>query len=231
LFIVMDARENGMPGAIVIGAGPGIGQAVARRFAREGLPVTVVARRAETLAQAAAVLASTGVQVVTVAADCANEVQLRTAVDKAVSTCGVPDVVVYNAALVRGDSLGQLSVRAHQQAWAVNVVGAVTAAAHVLPAMARRGCGSFFITGGMPVPKPEYVSLSLGKAGVRTLVALLDQEYGPQGIHVATVTVDGPVAPGTPFDPDLIAEHFWRLHRQPPCQWKQEIVHTEKTGT
>ncbi|WP_408051275.1 hypothetical protein [Streptomyces sp. HO565] len=44
----------------------------------------------------------------------------------------------------------------------------------------------------MPEPKPQYVSLSLGKAGVRTLVTLLDQQYGLSGVHVASVTVDGP---------------------------------------
>lgn len=92
---------------------------------------------------------------------------------------------------------------------------------------AERGSGSFIITGGMPEPKPQYVSLSLGKAGVRTLVALLDQEYGPSGIHVATVTVDGEVAPGTAFDPDNIAEHYWRLHTQPRQRWEREIVYDE----
>ena len=62
--------------------------------------------------------------------------------------------------------------------------------------MAERGTGTFIITGGMPEPKPAYVSLSLGKAGVRTLVTLLDQQYGAAGIHAATVTVVDAVAPG-----------------------------------
>lgn len=132
---------------------------------------------------------------------------------------------MYNAAIIQADAVGTLSVRAQLDAWSVNVVGAVTAAAHVLPAMARRGSGSFIITGGMPEPKPDYVSLSLGKAGVRTLVALLDKQYGPSGVHVATVTVDGPVAPGTAFDPDDIAEHYWRLHTQPRHRWDREVLH------
>jgi hypothetical protein len=92
--------------------------------------------------------------------------------------------------------------------------------------MGRRGSGSFIITGGMPEPKREYVSLSLGKAGVRTLVELLDLEYGAAGVHVASVTVDGPVAPGTAFDPDDIAERYWALHTQPRGQWQREVVHT-----
>ncbi|WP_106396412.1 SDR family NAD(P)-dependent oxidoreductase [Actinocorallia populi] len=214
-----------MSGAVVIGAGPGIGRAVARRFAREGLPIALIARGAETLSAAARDLAPSGVRVAALAADSSDDTALRAALDRAADELGPPDVVVYNAAVVRADALGELSVRAHLDAWAVNVVGAVTAAAHVLPEMARRGGGSFIITGGMPEPKPQYVSLSLGKAGVRTLVALLDREYGPSGVHVATVTVDGPVAPGTDFDPDDIAEHYWRLHGQPRHRWEREVLH------
>ncbi|NUO99848.1 MAG: SDR family NAD(P)-dependent oxidoreductase [Nonomuraea sp.] len=211
-----------MSGAVVIGAGPGIGQAVARRFAEEGLPVAVVARSARTLEQAVASLAPYGVPVVTATADSADEDALRAALDKAAAELGPPDVVVYNAAIVQADRPGELDARAQLDAWAVNVVGALTAAAHVAPGMAARGGGTFLITGGMPEPKSGYVSLSLGKAGVRTLVTLLDQEYGADGVHVASVTVGGVVAPGTAYDPDDIAAHYWRLHTQPRGQWEHE---------
>lgn len=78
----------------------------------------------------------------------------------------------------------------------------------------------------MPVPVPERVSLSLGKAGVRALVELLDGYYGPGGVHAATVTVaGGPVAVGTAFDPDDIADQYWRLHTQPRPAWQREVVH------
>nr|WP_236056834.1 hypothetical protein [Streptomyces sabulosicollis] len=69
------------------------------------------------------------------------------------------------------------------------------------------------------------LTLMSGKAGVRTLVQLLDMEYSPSGVHVATVTVDGPVAPGTDFDPDDIAHHYWRLHTQPRHAWEREVLH------
>ncbi|MFI6731577.1 SDR family NAD(P)-dependent oxidoreductase [Nonomuraea sp. NPDC050451] len=205
-----------MPGVVIIGAGPGIGRSVARRFAREGLPVALVSRTGTTL-DLDGVLAYK--------ADTTDEDQLRAALDAAAAELGTPDAVVYNAAIIRPDAPGEASVRAQLDAWAVNVVGALIAAAHVAPAMARRGSGSFLITGGMPEPKAQYVSLSLGKAGVRTLAALLDQEYGPSGVHVASVTVAGPVAPGTAFDPDDIAEHYWRLHTQPRERWEQEVLH------
>ncbi|MET8863891.1 SDR family NAD(P)-dependent oxidoreductase [Nonomuraea sp. NPDC004580] len=211
-----------MAGVVIIGAGPGIGQAVARRFAREGMPVGLIARGERTLRGAADAVAG---EVVTCRADATDQAGLNAALDEVARAHGVPDVLVYNAAIIQADAPGELSVRGHMDAWAVNVVGALNAAAHVAPAMAARGHGTILITGGMPEPKPQYVSLSLGKAGVRTLVMLLDQEYGPAGVHVASVTVAGPVAPGTGFDPDDIAEHYWRLHAQPCGRWTHEALH------
>ncbi|SDM16205.1 SDR family NAD(P)-dependent oxidoreductase [Nonomuraea jiangxiensis] len=214
-----------MSGAVIIGAGPGIGQAVARRFAREGLAIALIARSGRTLLTAAEAVAPSGVPVVTLEADSTDQDGLNAALDEAAAAHGVPDIVVYNAAIIQADAPGELSVRGHMEAWAVNVVGALNAAAHVAPAMAAHGGGTFLITGGMPEPKPQYTSLSLGKAGVRTLVTLLDQAYGASGVHVASVTVAGPVAPGTAFDPDDIAEHYWHLHTQPRDRWEQEILH------
>lgn len=204
-----------MPGVVVIGAGPGIGQAVGRRFAREGLPLALISRR---LVDVEGVLALT--------ADSADETALTAALDKAVAEHGTPEVVVYNAAKIAADRIGDLSLREHQEAWAVNVGGAITAAAHLAPAMVANGGGSFLITGGMPETKPDYVSLSLGKAGVRALVSLLDQTYGAGGLHAATVTVYGSVAPGTAFDPDAIAEEYWALHQQPRAEWMHELDYT-----
>ena len=211
-----------MAGAVVVGAGPGIGAAVARRFARAGSSVGLIAR-SETTVKAVADGITGAVLALT--ADSTDEAGLRAALDRVVEEYGVPDVVVYNAAIIQPDAVGDLTARQHLDAWAVNVVGAITTAAHVVPAMAERGSGSFIITGGMPEPKPGYASLSLGKAGVRTLVTLLDQQYGASGVHAASVTVGGAVAPGTAYDPDDIAEHYWRLHTQPRDQWEYEVSH------
>ncbi|RSN60860.1 short-chain dehydrogenase [Amycolatopsis sp. WAC 04182] len=210
-----------MAGAVVIGAGPGIGRSVALRFAREGLPITLIARTTETLTPLAAEIGTA----LALTADVTDEKALKTALDTAMREHGVPEVVVYNAAIIQADAPGKLSVERHLAAWSVNVVGAITAAAHVAPRMAERGSGTIIVTGGMPEAVPAYTSLSLGKAGVRALVSLLDTQFGPSGVHVATVTVAGPVAKGTPFDPDDIAEHYWRLHTQPRADWTQEIVH------
>jgi len=220
-----------MPGAVIIGAGPGIGQSVACRFAREGLSLALVSRTRKTVEAVADTVAPFGVKVVPLTADSADETALRRALDTAADELGTPEIVVYNAAVIRSDRPDELSLRAHMDAWAVNVLGALVAATNTLPAMARRGSGSFIVTGGMPEPKPQYTSLSLGKAGVRTLVEILDMEYGPSGIHVASVTVAGAVAPGTDFDPDDIAEQYWRLHGQPRGEWQRELLHAGPAGS
>jgi NAD(P)-dependent dehydrogenase (short-subunit alcohol dehydrogenase family) len=207
---------------VVVGVGPGIGLAVARRFVREGMSAGLIARSEVTLKATAEALGSADVLPVT--ADVTDEGALRTALDRVVEVYGVPDVVVYNAALIQPDRIGDLTAQQHLDAWAVNVVGAITTAAHLAPAMAERGSGSFLITGGMPLPKPDYASLSLGKAGIRTLVTLLHQQYGDAGIHAASVTVSGGVAPGSSWDPDDIANHYWRLHTQTPAEWIHELV-------
>jgi NAD(P)-dependent dehydrogenase (short-subunit alcohol dehydrogenase family) len=215
-----------MPGAIVIGAGPGIGTAVARRLAREGLSVAVLARSASTVDAALASLADVDTETVGLTADVTDEPALRAALDDVVDRLGVPEVLVYNAALIRSDAVGELTAREHLDAWAVNVVGAITAVAHLGPGMARAGRGTILLTGGMPEPVPEVTSLSLGKAGVRALTQLLARAYEPSGVHVATVTVGGTVAPGSAFDPDEIAEQYWRLHAQPPGSWEREVLYS-----
>ena len=214
-----------MPGAIVIGAGPGIGTSVARRLAREGLTVGVIARTEATVDGALSALADYDALGVT--ADVTDETGLRKALDEIVDRFGIPELLVYNAALIQSDALGELTARQHLDAWAVNVVGAITAAIHLAPQMVRQETGTILITGGMPEPLPEATSLSLGKAGVRALAQLLAAAYGPAGLHVATVTIAGAVAPGSEFDPDEIAEHYWRLHTQPPEAWEHEVIHTD----
>jgi NAD(P)-dependent dehydrogenase (short-subunit alcohol dehydrogenase family) len=214
-----------MPGAIVIGAGPGIGTSVAKRFARAGLPVCVLARSRLNVDTALAALNDAPAGALGLTVDVTDEAALRAGLDEAVDRFGVPEVLVYNAALIQSDVLGELTARQQLDAWAVNVVGAISAITHLGPAMTEAGEGTILITGGMPEPIPEVTSLSLGKAGVRALTELLARAYEPAGVHVATVTVAGAVAPGSAFDPDDIAEEYWRLHVQPAGSWEREVLY------
>ncbi|MFC7624079.1 SDR family NAD(P)-dependent oxidoreductase [Microlunatus sp. GCM10028923] len=209
-----------VPSALVIGAGPGIGRAVAQRFAADGWAVTVIARSAETVDETTAAVRAHGGAVLGLRADSTDEAGLLSALDRAVATHGVPDVIIYNAARLRADRVGELSSAELLATLDVNVVGLATAATHLGPAMAERGSGSILITSGMPAVKAEYTSLSLGKAAARVYAELLAAEYGPAGIHVASIIVTDVVEPGTAFDPAKIAAVYPELHAQPRDRWE-----------
>jgi len=217
-------RGFAMPGTFVIGAGPGIGQAVARRFAREGSAVAVLARSRATVDAAVAAVEGAGGAALGLEADAADEASLRSGLDAAIERLGVPDVLVYNAAWVRYDRPGELSAAELAATLQVNVVGAVTAMTHLAPRMAAAGGGTIVLTSGMQAAKAAATSLSIGKAALRAARSAFAEEYGPQGVHIATVTVGGPVAPGSPLDPDRIAEHYLRLSRQPAGEWEEDVL-------
>ncbi|WP_018332192.1 SDR family NAD(P)-dependent oxidoreductase [Actinomycetospora chiangmaiensis] len=216
-----------MAGLVIVGVGPGIGTSVAKRFAREGFTVGLIARREETVAAAAE---ATGGTTWTRTADATDEKALRAALRAFVDAHGTPDVVVYNAAIIRTDEPGELDQATMLDTYAVNVVGAITTAGELLPEMAaseapgsaaRRGGPTYVITSGMVRPDPALTSLSLGKVGVRGLVELLNA-WRPE-VHTASVTVGGPVEPGGRWDPDEIAEHYWELHTRAVTD--QEVRH------
>ena len=162
-------------------------------------------------------------------ADAGQQDQLTAALDALAGQLGVPEVLVYNTGLIRSDRPGELSRQQYLDEYSINVLGALTAATHLAPRMTEAGGGTILITGGMPEPEPAQTSLSLGKADVRALeTVLLAKEYEPAGIHVATVTIGGAVSRGGRFDPDRIAEQFWRLQRQPRGAWQHEMVFAVK---
>ena len=110
--------------------------------------------------------------------------------------------------------------------YAVNVVGAISAAQVFTPAMRRSGAGTFLASSGYPGvdPQPAHASLSLGKAGLRSAVSLMHEELKADGVHAVSVRIGGVIEPGTPLAPDLIAETYWELHTQPVADWTAETV-------
>ncbi|MCE0765290.1 SDR family NAD(P)-dependent oxidoreductase [Pseudonocardia kujensis] len=210
---------------IVVGAGPGLGAAIARRFGREGFAVTLVARHERNLAELAGRLRDAGVPVDTVTADVADAHGFRTALEE-LARRTTPGVVVYNLASIAPDRILTSDVDHLLVTYAVDVVGAVTAAQVFTPAMRRAGRGTFLATGGHPsvAPEPRYATLSLGKAGLRAAVSLLHDDLKADGVHVAGIRIEGAIIPGTALDPGRIADTYWALHTQPPGEWSAETV-------
>lgn len=210
---------------VIVGMGPGVSAAVARRFGREGFSVAAIARRADALKEQADALGALGIATRGYAADASNAAALAAALGRVSAEQGPPDVLVFNAAGVRYKPLATLSAEELNADLRISVGGALAAAQAVLPGMRSRGTGTLLFTGGGFAfePMPALASLGVGKAGIRNLAFSLFAELKDSGIHAATVTICGVVKPGTAFDADKIAEAYWTLHTQGPGSFDREI--------
>ncbi|MEM6284453.1 MAG: SDR family NAD(P)-dependent oxidoreductase [Chloroflexota bacterium] len=210
---------------IIIGAGPGISMAVARRFAAEGYSIALISRSSGKLKGYVQELLDAGFDAIGVAADAADPEKLT----GAINSIGPASVLVYNAAAITQGLPSHLPPDDLVAHFCVNVVGALAAAQACLPAMREAGGGTILFTGGglALYPVAQFSSLSIGKAGIRSLAKTLHDELKSDNIHVATVTVGGFVKAGTFFDPDKIAEVYMTLHQQPAGAWEWETVYAE----
>src|ERR1700729_3598640 len=212
---------------LLIGAGPGVGAAVVRRFGREGFRSTLISRGGA-LEQLAPELRSGGLEIEAITADIADLDGYRKTLERIFSAPGAPGVVVYNAALPDpGEVLGT-TVERLRTAFDVDVIGSVVAGQVAVPVLRAAGAGTLLVTGGgfADNPVPALASLSMGKAAVRAAQTLIAAGVGGDGIHAATVTIAGVVKPGTDFDPDKIAELFWTAHSDSKDSWQTEYRFT-----
>jgi NAD(P)-dependent dehydrogenase (short-subunit alcohol dehydrogenase family) len=214
--------------AVIAGFGPGMGAALARRFGAEGFTLSLLARGRDALDESAAGYVAQGVSARGFVADLSNTPSTRDAMAEAVATSGAPNVLIYNAARWREAKTMSLAPKDFAQDLSLAVTSALVCAQAVYPAMQARRAGTMLFTGGglalYPGSGTGVASLTAGKAALRGLVHALAGELAPEGIHVATVTIAGQVAPGTAFDPDIIAGHYWDLHAQPQSAWEVERV-------
>jgi len=202
----------------IVGMGPGLGLAIARRFGRAGFAIGMIARKEETLAAAGAALVAESIACAGVAADAASEASLRNALAELTTSQGDPQILVYNAFTDHRVVPTRLSLEEMIADFRINVGGALVAAQAVAPAMIDRGSGAILVTGGGYAlhPAAGRSSLSLSKAALRNLVMCLAHELEPQGVRVGTVTVFGQIKPNTAFSPEQIAEAFFAMAQEPP---------------
>ncbi|WP_380165527.1 SDR family oxidoreductase [Jannaschia sp. R86511] len=217
----------------VVGAGPGLGLASARAFAAAGYDVALLGRREAALTELAARVDADGhgVDVGWAAVDVGDEAALAAAVGRIVEHTGRLDVLHHNVSLFRSggilatstaDLLGDLAVGT------ASLLGAVRAA---LPALTAAG-GSVVVTGGGAADRPMPGALTLGvqKAAVRNLLLAMAGELAEAGVHAATLTVRGTLAPGTPFDPRAVAARLLALAEQRHRPREEWTVLHELTG-
>jgi short-subunit dehydrogenase len=212
---------------LLVGAGPGLGLAVARRFAVAGYRVTLVARSTDGLRDLADALADTGASISTVAADASDPEGLGARMRELYIGNGAPGVIIYNAVMGAPDRLLSSSVAHLQAAYSVDVIGAIVVAQIAAPAMRAAGFGTIIVTAGgfADHPIPALATVSLGKAALRSAATMLGADLEKDGIRVATLTIAGQIVEGTSFDPERIAERYWEVvHADGP--WQAEFRFT-----
>ena len=204
------------PLAIIAGVGPGVGAAVARRFAAEGFRVAMIARDANRLADLAAPVLAAGGVAATYAADLSDHAAVQGVMAAIIRDHGGPRVLVWNAALWDETPALALQPTEFDRQLRLGLTSALAAAQAVAPVMTSQGGGSILMTGGGLALAPHYggavPALTAVKSALRGFVHASAPAFAAQGVRLGTVTIAGQVAPGTAFDPDRIAAAFWALH-------------------
>jgi NAD(P)-dependent dehydrogenase (short-subunit alcohol dehydrogenase family) len=223
--------------AAVLGVGPGLGAAVARRFAGEGFCVVFMARREESVAGVREEIEGGGGTALSFSADATDPDSVAASFERVRGELGDPEVFVYNAGAFQMGGILDLSPQQFDKCFRANCAGAFYAAQQVMPAMVEAGRGTIVLTGASAAlrGRANFSALAVGKFGLRALAQSMAREFGPQGIHVSHVIVDGQIntpraremfpdrADHTLLSPDAIAETYWQLHSQDPTAWTLEL--------
>jgi NADP-dependent 3-hydroxy acid dehydrogenase YdfG len=223
--------------AVVAGAGPGNGAAIARRLAREGYAVALLARSRDYLSQLGGELREAGHHALECVAELGEAEEVNQAFSRIRDRLGAPEVLVQNAALMERGSFLDVAPERFEKAFRVAVMGMVHCCRAVLPDMVSQGRGSVIVIGATGALRGSagFAPFAVSKFGQRALAQALAREFGPRGVHVAHVIVDGVIEtpltrrwfpeqdPAFFLQPEHIAETVWHLIGQPRSAWTHEI--------
>jgi NAD(P)-dependent dehydrogenase (short-subunit alcohol dehydrogenase family) len=237
--------------AIVVGVGPALGAALARRFAKAGMSVGMAARGPAKLARLVDELKQLGVAARAYACDATDENAVTTLFTNAEADLGTPNVVVFNAGAFVRKGLLETSTAEFERCWRVGCLGGFLvgrAAARAMLARTNEGSApggaqalaaarTIIFTGATASLRGGalFHNLAVGKFGLRALAQSMARELQPRGIHVAHVIIDGQIrsdragypeedrGPDAVLDPDAIAETYYQLHRQTRSAWSLEL--------
>ncbi|HXW71625.1 MAG TPA: SDR family NAD(P)-dependent oxidoreductase [Methylocella sp.] len=228
--------------ALVVGVGAeaGLGASLARRFAQEGFCVFISGRTARRLDAVAAAIRRTGGRAEPVVADATKEDQVSALFDKASAEGGL-EFVVYNAGGFLAKPILELTGGKFEATWRQNAYAGFLVGREAIRRMLPQARGTVIFTGATASlrAKPPFTAFAAAKAALRSVAQGLAREFGPHGIHVAHVVVDGVIEgerarqsfagfsaaqeSGELIDPDAIAETYLAVHRQPRSAWTHEL--------
>ncbi|MEH6568569.1 MAG: SDR family NAD(P)-dependent oxidoreductase [Halioglobus sp.] len=232
-----------MDTVVILGAGApnGVGGALARRFGREGLHIVVSGRTQAKVDESAQAVISAGGSAEGFQADVTSEKD-QDALFEHVASLGRPlAAVIYNAGSNLPIPFEKIEAEEFETFWRIGCFGGFLSAKRAMPILAKQASGSMLFTGASASMRgrPNFSHFASSKAGLRNLAQALAREYGPQGIHVAHIVIDGVVngdivqgrfkeylesmGEDGALDPDAIAETFWSVHVQSRSAWTHEM--------
>lgn len=222
---------------VVAGAGIGNGASISRRFAREGHAVALLARSRDVLDGIVKEIEGSGGKALGIATDLADPASVKAAFEQVRTELGAVTTLVQNGAImIRGGFL-ELDPAAFETSFQVAVMGMVHCCREVLGEMESAGRGNVVLIGATGAMRGSggFAPFAVGKFGQRALAQSLAREFGPKGIHVSHVVIDGVIAmertramfpdagPDFFLQPDDIAETVWNLVQQPRSAWSHEV--------
>ncbi|NHX35984.1 MULTISPECIES: SDR family NAD(P)-dependent oxidoreductase [Halolamina] len=223
---------------VVAGVGPGLGESLARKFAAEGCQVALFARSADYIEELADDLPDPG-EGVAVETDLTDVDQIRAGFDAVRDAFGPVDVLVNHASAASWTGLMDTSVEDFERAWAVNGRGAFVCSQEAVGDMLDTGGGTVIFTGATSAVRSRggAIGFTAAKFAARGMAMDIAQEFGPEGVHVAHVVIDGQIDtpgardrapdrdPETFLDPDEMAETYWHLVEQDDVSTQPFEVH------
>lgn len=235
-----------VPTAVVVGVGAerGLGAALCRRFAAEGYHVLVAGRTPEKIEQVARTIRETRGSAEPMVTDTTREDDVVRLFDRAMSPgdgCNPADLVVFNAGGNKRIDFRALTAQQFEDFWRVGCFGGFLVGREAVWRLAPLGRGTIIFTGASASlrGKPGFAHFAAAKAGLRVIAQSMAREFGPQGLHVAHVVVDGGIdgdrlrnrAPALIEERgedgllgiDAIAETYWHIHRQKRSAWTHEV--------
>jgi NAD(P)-dependent dehydrogenase (short-subunit alcohol dehydrogenase family) len=232
-----------MPIAIVVGVGPeaGLGGALCHRFAREGLHVLVAGRTPAKVEAVAAAVRAAGGRATAVPTDTSREEDVVRLFDEAAKLGGPLDLVVYNAGNAAMGEIRDMEAKFFEEVWRTGCLGGFLVGREAVRRLLPTGRGTVIFTGATASlrGRPATVAFASAKAGLRAIAQSMARAYGPQGLHVAHVVIDGAIAGekivrGLPqvaqhlgedgmLSLEGLADAYWYLHTQPKTTWTHEL--------
>lgn len=220
------------PVAVVVGAGPGLGAALARRFATAGMAVALARRDAKKLAGLAK---ETGG--LAYACDATDQASVEALFDSVDRDLGTPALVVYNAGAYRPGGILEVDPEDFERCWRIGCLGGLHVGQSAGRRMVPAGAGTILFTGATASLRGSagFANLAVPKFGLRALAQSMARELAPKGVHVAHVVIDGQIAAERPgyraeergadavLAPEAIAEAYYRLHEQHRSAWTHEL--------